>query len=1166
MDISNNDAASSPIALGSRRRSGRAVKIPEKFVPDLPSSQAASANAKRKRGEEEEEEEDEDGDGEGDASDIDELEEDSPEEVESAAEEELRDTRKRAKKPKAKSKKPAAKKPKVNGYALHEDPLAVKLPARPKKSAAKRVAIADDDAEGLYGDVFTSGDATENVVTRWLASYDADNLAALADLVNMVLRSAGCAVEISSDDIGDDDNVAGKLEDIQVEHQANNITTYPLTSKARSGIAFRERLIDFFDKLIETMHFTGILYREKPLIENIDMWISSLSSSALRPFRHTATLVALTMVTAMCRIADGESTIAAQVQRQLETESKKKGANKARLADFQRRVQTNRDNKEFVELRISRLFDSVYTHRYRDVDPNIRIECAEAMGTWMLTLSSVFFDGAYLRYMGWTLSDTSAAMRLEVVKQLQKLMLHLNTGGMRHFIERFRPRIIEMATRDSEPDVRAAVVELMDLIRQAGMLEPNDIDTVGKLIFDSEPKVRNAIVGFFAENINDFYDSKVEELGGEEAIEDLLATDDDEEYDTPRAGWIRLKCLVESLLSYDNQDEDSMPDQLSLDLIDVHGLESRFTLAAQALYERIPVLKDWEVLAGYLLYDHTSADTDNEAENTIRASFKPSEQEERVLLEILNAVVKVGLAHIDQKAKVRSNTAKAEAKEAKENAARRLAALIPRLLKKYGADPRTVTIVLRLEHVLDLSVFQELRQNTTAYSQMLDEISAQFNGHADKGVLSEAVAAFLHARGHEELEEIAESKILSLWEDTANSLRKINKAGDVTVRGSLSDRLLTELSHNLARLEQLSTIATSVEVLEEPSTTSSEPLPIVILLDIIARGVFEAPNEDEEIDSQEDEIVLSAIKSAMFFFMWKIRALSNALTGGDEVPDIEIDNLREWRDIYINNLTAAFSSRSTLDLVRLVGAGSLLDAHILFATIRSIEIPETANPDNDEQHYLTLFQHISPEVHHELVAIFDSLEKQFAKKSKKRLAAPGDDEDPEDVDDEPEEEEEEVTDLERRAEALSAEKDLCELAGKLVMAIRAKVIDDQGQLKGKLRSRLLRNKANLGPNFKEILTYIDEPKPKAKKGHPSKAKQAATDAKKSTLSKEFVEEDEEEEEDPFADVQPEEGTVEDLRRRELLEDDPEDPVEANGNGDAAGGVEEDEDEDEIMGD
>ncbi|PBP17086.1 STAG domain-containing protein [Diplocarpon rosae] len=1156
IEISNNDMASSPVAPRGRR-SGRVTKIPEKFVPEAPSSQNGSANFKRKRM---------DDDGEDDTTDAEEEADDSAEEMESAAEEEIQEARKKAKKtPKPRARKPAAKKPKFNGSVSHDEPLAVKLPARPKKNG-KRVAIADKDAEGLYADVFTSGDAAENIVTKWLASYEADNLAALADLVNMVLRSAGCTIEVTSDDVGDDDNVVGKFEDMQAEHQTQNIADYPLISRAKISHTFRETLVDFFDKLIETMHATGVLYREKPLIENIDVWISIMSSSALRPFRHTATLVALTMTSALCRIANKEIENAAKVQRQLDAESRSKGANKARLADFKKRVKTNGDNKAFIESRISGFFDSVYTHRYRDVDPRIRIECAEAMGTWMLTLPDVFFDGSYLRYMGWMLSDIHGPMRLEVVKQLQKLMKSLNPGGLRHFVERFRPRMIEMAVRDSEPSVRAAVVELMDSIRQEGMLEPDDIDTIGKLIFDSEPKVRNAVVGFFAENINDVYDSKVEELGGDEAIEDLLAVDDNEDYDTPRAGWIRLKCLVESLLSYDTQDQEEIPSQINADFLDVHGLESRFTLAAQALYEKLPVLRDWEVLAGYLLYDHTSADASNDAEISVREGFRPDEKEELVLLEILNAVIKVNLTRIDEVlSRSRSASAKEGAIEAKENIGRRLASLIPRLLKRYGADPRSVTVVLRLEHVLDPSVFQELRQDTTVYAQMLDEISTQFNGHADQGVLAEAAAAFLHARGHEELEEIAESKISSLWEDTANSLRKINKAGDVSRRGSLPEKVLIELSHTMSRLEQLSTIASSVDILEEASTLSSEPLPIVILLDIIARGVFEAPNDDEDIDNTEDQIVLSAIKSSMFYFMWKIRALLNGLAAGTQISDIDVDNLKEWKDTFITNLTSVFSSRSSLDLVRLVGAGTILDAHVLFRTLRSAEEPETESQDKDDPHWLSLAQHCSPEVQQELVGIFDSLEKQFAKKAKRKLTEPGEDEEPEDFDEEPEDDEEDATDSERQAEILTAERDLCELTGKLVIAITAQVIDAQGPHKGKLRARITRNRQRLGPNFKEVLAFLDEPKPKAKKTHQSKEKQAAGNArKKPVLSKELVEEEEEEEEDdPFAHVEPEEGTVEDLRRRELLEDDPEGSIE--GNDDPPDGGTED-DEDDIMGD
>lgn len=132
---------SSPVATASRRKSGRAVRIPEKFAPET-----RPVTAKRKRS---------GNDVENNASDVEEEEEelasDATSTLESADEEEVRGTRKKAKPiPKA-SSKPVAKKPKVNGTVSHEeDASAVRLPSRPKKG--KKVAIADRSAEGLYGE------------------------------------------------------------------------------------------------------------------------------------------------------------------------------------------------------------------------------------------------------------------------------------------------------------------------------------------------------------------------------------------------------------------------------------------------------------------------------------------------------------------------------------------------------------------------------------------------------------------------------------------------------------------------------------------------------------------------------------------------------------------------------------------------------------------------------------------------------------------------------------------------------------------------------------------------------------------------------------------------------------------------------------------------------
>jgi cohesin complex subunit SA-1/2 len=135
-----NDVSSTPVASG-RRKSGRAVKAPEKFIPDYPSTATRPTNSKRKRTDD-----DEEGDAsEEGGSEPEDDDESDDEEVESAGEEELREARRKARS----SKKPIAKKLKTNGTTSHARAPAVRLPNRPKN--AKKVTIADDTAEGLYG-------------------------------------------------------------------------------------------------------------------------------------------------------------------------------------------------------------------------------------------------------------------------------------------------------------------------------------------------------------------------------------------------------------------------------------------------------------------------------------------------------------------------------------------------------------------------------------------------------------------------------------------------------------------------------------------------------------------------------------------------------------------------------------------------------------------------------------------------------------------------------------------------------------------------------------------------------------------------------------------------------------------------------------------------------
>ena len=945
----------------------------------------------------------------------------------------------------------------------------------------------------------------------------------------------------------------------------------------------------FFHSLVATIHASSLLYSEPALIENIQVWVTTMSSSAIRPFRHTATVISLAIVSTLCEIALEIAESNAKTLRLLEAEKKKKAVNKARVGALQGKIDEGSQKRETTEGTIKDIFDTVFVHRYRDVDPRIRADCVQALGHWIVTLPDVFFEGKYLRYLGWVLSDVSAPTRQEVVKQLQRLFKSKDSvGGLRTFTERFRPRLVEMAVRDADSGVRASTVELLDSIRAAELLEPDDIDTVGRLMFDSDGKVRKAVVGFVAENINDLYEAKIDDLGmgDEDKIEGALAREGDDDFDSPRLAWLRIKSLVEVLQTYDAEDRDELPSQImrgptgGADVLVAAGVDSRFSLAAQALCESFPELKEWEVLAGYLLYDHSAMPSKPSkpskkhkptAESALKEASRLAEKEEIILLDLLLAAVKLSLSSSeDTDASRRSKKKKAsktESLEMHETTARHLAQLIPRLLKKFGATPATASAVLRLEHVLNLDVFQELRQDSTTYSSLLDDINKQFLTHADQSVLVEASAALLHAKGFEELEEVTDEKVQHLWDDTVNTYQTLVKGKDIGHRGNMSSNVLTAILNTVRRISNLASISDCSEMLERMIPTAGRRKSqqqqqasvnvVRSLIEILGRAKMMA-NEQlaEEINDQEDELINCAIKSVLFYFMWKARTFKDMISKDVDASNVDVDYFKECRDAFAKNLIMMAKTRGGVDDVRLTAAGVFIDLHTLFSTLRQAKASKGSKSGLEPDaynHLLAFSKEISAEDQSTLLSVFVSAEKVFAKKSGRSLEA-GETDAP--MDDESEEEDEADEDdealREKHAQALVHEQQLCELVGKMVLAIIARVLDASGPLKGTFKDRLNRNRARLGQNFKEVVAYLDEPK--ARRG------KKQVEKKDSVKTSERIVEDEDDEAEGQAEV--EEGGEEDLRNKELALDDNE--AESDDAEDADPIV--DDVEDEIMGD
>lgn len=315
-----------------------------------------------------------------------------------------------------------------------------------------------------------------------------------------------------------------------------------------------------------------------------------------------------------------------------------------------------------VSLRL-RMSSSVFVHRYRDLDPSIRAECVRAIGLWFKKYPGHFLDGAYLRYVGWVLSDSNTHVRLEAVNALSGVYAQADyIGSLNHFTERFKPRLIEMATGDTELSVRVAVIKVLGAIDGHSLLEDEEREKLCLLVFDEEPRVRKAVSGFVRGVWSDGVD---EQLVGKKASEK----------DTERAGVKVLgmllvkwgKTLDQAAASTDDQnsgvDDDSLGPREggsrakfvkeTTSLVGL-GQKGRTALAVEALWDEVDPVRSWDTLLDVLLLDHSAAGEDASqpsrgpkskgkaaaGTSLVDEAWRLDEVEESILLEVFVAALR----------------------------------------------------------------------------------------------------------------------------------------------------------------------------------------------------------------------------------------------------------------------------------------------------------------------------------------------------------------------------------------------------------------------------------------------------------------------------------------------------------------------------------------------
>ncbi|KAJ2685294.1 cohesin complex subunit [Coemansia spiralis] len=390
--------------------------------------------------------------------------------------------------------------------------------AAPRKKQTKLPGVApkqrkkttDPIASQLLDAILDEKTALSQVVSDWIASYRETGDGAVSELMNFFIKLTGTpSAPITETTLYDD--IGETLEELQAQSIAalkrgdsSDDGDDLLMGKSKEHRRVRKSVLQFLMKLITDGQHHLVFdevnddSRLSPFIEILLQWLVGMAGSSYRPFRHVATMVSLCVQTAVVGVRARISAELQTTHRQLEAETKRgsrKGVS-SRHTQLRDRVTQLSVQDEVAEATFKAFYDTVFIYRYRDVQPAIRSECIVPLATWCRAFPAGYLDTEYLRYLGWALNDKDARVRETALAAiggpllLGKQPTHGGVGsgvgapgasassedsvaeGIRPFIGRFLPRIVQVAAGDIDVKVQVAALKLVALLGKHQFLDP----------------------------------------------------------------------------------------------------------------------------------------------------------------------------------------------------------------------------------------------------------------------------------------------------------------------------------------------------------------------------------------------------------------------------------------------------------------------------------------------------------------------------------------------------------------------------------------------------------------------------------------------------------------------------------------------------------------------
>uniref|UniRef100_A0A3Q3H197 Cohesin subunit SA n=1 Tax=Labrus bergylta TaxID=56723 RepID=A0A3Q3H197_9LABR len=527
------------------------------------------------------------------------------------------------------------------------------------RGRGKANGVAQHNGDGgdpvtLFEVVKLGKSAMQSVVDEWIESYKQDRDLALLDLINFFIQCSGCKGTVRIEMFRNMQNA--EIIRKMTEEFDEDSGDYPLTMPGPMWKKFRYNFCEFISVLIRQCQYS-IIYDEY-MMDTVISLLTGLSDSQVRAFRHTSTLAAMKLMTALVNVALNLSIHQDNTQRQYEAERNKiagKRANEKLELLLQKRKELQ-ENQDEIENMMNSIFKGIFVHRYRDAIAEIRM------------YSDAFLNDSYLKYVGWTLHDRQGEVRLKCLKALQNLYTNRELfPKLELFTNRFKDRIVSM-TLDKEYDVAVEAIRLVTLILQGSedALSNEDCENVYHLVYSAHRPVAVAAGEFLHRKLFSRHDPQAEEALAKRRGRS-----------SPNGNLIRM--LVLFFLESE--------------------LHEHAAYLVDSLWESSQeLLKDWECMTELLL------------EEPVQGEEVLSDRQESALIELTVCTIRQAAeAHppVGRGTGKRVLTAKERKTQIddKNKLTEHFIMALPMLLSKYQADSEKVANLLQIPQFFDLDVY-----------------------------------------------------------------------------------------------------------------------------------------------------------------------------------------------------------------------------------------------------------------------------------------------------------------------------------------------------------------------------------------------------------------------------------------------------------------------------